>query len=73
LDLIVLVMFVAILGSLAVGLGFLLRSGGGSSGLVNALTVRIGLSVLLFLLLMVAWYSGLIEPHGVQPVPAPPQ
>jgi hypothetical protein len=73
LDLIVLVMFVAILGSLAVALGFLLRSRGGSRGLVNALTIRIGLSVLLFLILMVAWYAGLIEPHGMQPVSAPPQ
>jgi hypothetical protein len=63
-------MFVAVLASLAIALGFLLRSRGGSSGMVNALTVRIGLSVLLFVLLMVAWYAGLIEPNGT-PVPPP--
>jgi ABC-type nitrate/sulfonate/bicarbonate transport system substrate-binding protein len=68
----VIVMFVAVLASLAVALVFLLRSRGSSRGVVNALTVRIGLSVLLFLLLMVAWYAGLIEPHGI-PVPVAPQ
>lgn len=68
MDLILIVMFVAVLASLAVALVFLLRSRGGSAGLVNALTVRIGLSVLLFVLLMAAWYAGLIEPHGI-PVP----
>ena len=36
--------------------------------MVNALTVRIALSVLLFVLLLVAWWSGLIEPHGARPV-----
>jgi len=72
LELIVIVMFVAVLASLAVALVFLLRSRGSSRGVVNALTVRIGLSVLLFLLLMVAWYAGLIEPHGI-PVPVAPQ
>lgn len=70
MGLIVLVLFVAILASLGSALLFLLRSKPGSSGkVVNALTVRIGLSLVLFLLLMLAWYAGLIEPHGVQPLP----
>ena len=33
--------------------------------MVRALTVRIALSVLLFMLLFVAWRAGLIEPHGI--------
>jgi cytochrome bd-type quinol oxidase subunit 2 len=33
--------------------------------LLRALTVRISLSVGLFLLLFVAWYFGLIHPHGI--------
>lgn len=37
----------------------------GSAKLVRALTVRIGLSVLLFAMLMLAWYLGLIAPHGL--------
>jgi hypothetical protein len=32
---------------------------------VHSLTVRIALSVVLFLLLMLAWRFGLIHPHGV--------
>ncbi len=37
---------------------------GQSRRMVNALTVRIVLSVLLFVLLFVAWKGGLIAPHG---------
>jgi ABC-type multidrug transport system permease subunit len=32
-----------------------------------ALKVRVGLSLALFFLLMIAWYFGLIAPHGLQP------
>jgi hypothetical protein len=35
--------------------------------MVNALTVRIALSVLLFILLLVAWKGGLIHPRGFAP------
>jgi len=38
-----------------------------SRKMVRALTVRIGLSVALFILLFVAWRFGLIQPHGIQP------
>ena len=34
--------------------------------MVNALTVRIALSVALFILLFVAWQQGLIAPHHVR-------
>ncbi|MBN1238685.1 MAG: twin transmembrane helix small protein [Gammaproteobacteria bacterium] len=69
MGLIVLLLFAAILASLGSALYYLLRSKGSSAGVVRALTVRIGLSMLLFLLLMLAWWAGLIEPHGVQPIP----
>ncbi|HEX7081185.1 MAG TPA: twin transmembrane helix small protein [Gammaproteobacteria bacterium] len=72
MDLILIAMFVAVLTSLAVALVFLVRPGRRSSNVVNALTVRVGLSVLLFVLLMIAWYTGLIEPHGLQPAAPPP-
>jgi hypothetical protein len=45
-----------------------------SAKLARALTVRIALSLLLFALLMVAWYFGLIAPHalgGGGPMPRP--
>ena len=37
-----------------------------SRAMVNALTWRIGLSVALFVLLMVGWYTHLIVPHALQ-------
>jgi hypothetical protein len=35
--------------------------------LLRALTVRIALSLLLFVLLLLAWHAGLIAPHGLAP------
>jgi len=37
-----------------------------SNDMVRALNVRIGLSVALFVLLMIGWHFGLIEPHAVR-------
>jgi hypothetical protein len=37
-----------------------------SARVVKALTVRISVSVALFIALMVAWHLGLIEPHSVR-------
>jgi len=55
----------AILASLGVALVALFRRGGNEQTLVHALTVRVGLSVLFFLLLLLGWYLGVIEPHGL--------
>ena len=33
--------------------------------MVRALTLRVGLSMGLFLLLMLAWWAGIIAPHGI--------
>ncbi len=57
----------AILGSLASGLIFLIRDNGNSTRTVKALTVRIGLSVFLFLMLMLGIFTGVIKPHGIYP------
>ena len=61
--------FLGILGSLAVALFFMLRDGrdgrAKSSGMARALTVRIGLSVVLFLCVLVAWKLGYIQPGGL--------
>ena len=56
----------AIVASLFSGLFHLVRDEGQSKRMVNALTVRIALSVLLFILLFVAWRAGLIEPQHVR-------
>jgi hypothetical protein len=58
---------IAIMISLGSGLYFLLAGKGKSKRMVNSLTVRIALSVLLFVLLFIAWYFELIQPHGVMP------
>jgi hypothetical protein len=55
----------AIIASLGTGLVHLVKDEGRSKRMVNALTVRIALSVLLFILLFVAWKNGLIQPHGL--------
>jgi type IV secretory pathway TrbL component len=61
---IVLVLFI-IIGSLFSGLFYLIRDKGTSERTVRALTVRISLSVLLFILLMIGYATGLLQPHGV--------
>jgi len=63
--LIVAVLFAIIL-SLGSGLFHLVKDEGKSKRMVNALTVRITLSVLLFILLFIAWSQGLIAPHHVR-------
>jgi hypothetical protein len=53
-------MLVVIVGSLGSALWFLIRDKGGSDRTVKALTVRISLSIALFLLLMAGFATGLI-------------
>ncbi len=66
--LLVIVALGAIIASLGSGLFHLARGTREDSGkMIRALTIRIALSLALFALLMVAWYAGLISPHGVVP------
>ena len=71
--LLVLGLFIAIVVSLGSALRHLSRGTGAedSRKMARALTFRIGLSVVLFLLLMIAWYAGLIAPHGIPAAPVP--
>jgi uncharacterized membrane protein len=63
----VIVMLFAIVASLGKAL-FAMSSGdsGHSRDMVRALTMRIALSVALFILLIVGGYLGLIDPHGLR-------
>lgn len=63
---IVILAFIGILGSLASALFYLMRDKGGSSKTVNALTLRIGLSVALFLFLLFSHWMGWVETTGFQ-------
>jgi hypothetical protein len=56
---------IAIVLSLGSALFYLMSDKGGSKKMARALTIRVGLSVLLFVLLLIAWWQGLIQPHGV--------
>jgi ABC-type amino acid transport system permease subunit len=57
---------IAIVASLGTAL-YHLASGRGDSGkMVRALAIRVALSIALFILLIFAWRSGLIAPHGIQ-------
>jgi len=62
-------LIVAFLGliiyNLGAGLYYMLVDAGTSKRTVNALTRRIGLSVLLIALVAAGIVSGVIEPHGV--------
>lgn len=58
---IVILLLLAILGSLASGLFYLVRDDGNSTRTVRALTIRVALSVALFALLMLAFATGLIS------------
>jgi Protein of unknown function (DUF2909) len=65
----VIVMLFAIIGSLGSALFSLSRSHANpdhSRRMVRALTLRVGLSVGLFLLLLVAWWLGYIQPNQIQ-------
>jgi uncharacterized membrane-anchored protein len=61
----VIVLLLAIVGSLASALVYLFRDDNDSRRTVRALTVRIGLSVSLFILLLVAYAMGFIQPGGL--------
>ena len=63
MGLIIILFLLAILASLGTAFYTLIRDSGDSKRTVRALTFRISLSVVLFLLLMAAIFFGLIEPR----------
>lgn len=77
IKIIVAIAFIGIIASLGSALYHLVRHKDHSEQTVKALTLRIGISLALFLLLFVAFATGLIKPHGIaanmhaQPADAP--
>ena len=65
---IAIVAFVAILGSLATAFVFMMKKSGSdtlrSKRMATSLAVRVGLSVLLFCTILLAWSMGWITPTG---------
>lgn len=66
MKIIVLLFILLILGSLGSALYYLLKDQGKSDRVVKALTARIGLSMVLFLTLMAAYYFGWIPETGLR-------
>ena len=71
---IVIVAFVAILGSLAAALVFMMRGGSTSdtpaetprkNHMARALAFRVGFSILLFLAVLISYWMGWIQPTGL--------
>jgi len=65
MKLLVIAFLIVIVASLASALIYLIRDKGHSDRTVKALTVRVALSVTLFLLLMVGYYFGVIPRQGL--------
>lgn len=61
-----LVLIVFILGSLASALYYLIRDKGGTDRTVKMLTVRVALSLTLFIVLMGGYYLGFIPQTGLR-------
>jgi hypothetical protein len=67
IKLVIVLAFAGILLSLGSALFYLVRDKGDSNRTLRALTFRIGLSVGLFVFIMVLVATGTITPHGVVP------
>ena len=65
----IVVALLAIVISLGSGMVFLLKDKGQTERTAKALTVRIVLSVSLFVLIMLGIFTGHIKPHGIYPKP----
>lgn len=58
--------FVLIIASLGSALVFIMKDKGKSDRTVHALALRVGLSITLFVLILVAWKLGWIQPTGIR-------
>ena len=66
---VIVIALVLVLASLAGAGLFMLRKGGNPASrdkrLARALAVRVGLSITLFLFILLSWYLGWIQPTGL--------
>ena len=69
MKILVIIILMAIIFSLGSAIVYLVRDQGRTNRTVKALSIRIGLSIALFLLLLLAYAAGLIVPHGLAPNP----
>ena len=62
---IIVILLLVVLFSLFQALFFLIKDESKSDRMLKALTWRIGLSVFIFILLLIGQAMGLIQPHGL--------
>ena len=67
MKIVIIIVLLTILVSLGSALYYLVKDRQRSPRTVKALTFRIGLSFALFVLLILAFATGLIKPHGIKP------
>ncbi|MEH6455193.1 MAG: twin transmembrane helix small protein [Cocleimonas sp.] len=63
--LIIILFFIFIIYSLGSALYYMMKDQGGSKRMVKALTMRIGISILLFVVIIFSFWMGWIKPTGV--------
>ncbi|MDO9195168.1 twin transmembrane helix small protein [Rhodoferax sp.] len=65
----VILAFVAIIGSLGTALFFMMKNDGNGTTrgqkMARALAMRVGISILLFICILAAWKLGYIHPTGI--------
>jgi len=66
MKILVAIAFIFILGSLASALVFLMKDKGKSDRTVKALALRVGFSIALFVLILIAHQLGWIQPTGIR-------
>jgi hypothetical protein len=65
MKILVAIAFILIIASLGSALVFLMKDKGRSTRTLKALALRVGFSIALFILLLVAYYLGYIKPTGI--------
>lgn len=69
MKILVAIAFIAILASLGSALYYMMRGSKDdakkSSNMVKALALRVGLSIVLFVCILVAWKLGYVQPTGI--------
>ncbi len=70
MEIIVFIAFIGIIGSLGAALYFMMKDGQNgapkTSRMAKALAFRIGISVLLFICVLISWKLGYVQPTGIQ-------
>ena len=66
MEILIVVTLIAIIASLGHALFSMSSGAKDSKAMVRSLTIRITLSVALFVMLMIGWYTAHLQPHGLQ-------